>query len=66
MEREGAQGIVLDLRGNGGGLLEEAVLSASLFLPKGEVVVSTELAQPRATPSTRPSAATCRGRRSSS
>ena len=41
VEREGAQGIVLDLRGNGGGLLQEAVLIASLFLPKGQVVVST-------------------------
>jgi carboxyl-terminal processing protease len=42
VEREGAEGIVLDLRGNGGGLLEEAVLSASLFMPEGRVVVSTD------------------------
>jgi carboxyl-terminal processing protease len=42
VEREGAEGIVLDLRGNPGGLLEEAVLSASIFLPEGEVVVSTD------------------------
>ena len=41
LEREGAEGIVLDLRANGGGLLDEAVLSASVFLPPGEVVVST-------------------------
>lgn len=41
VEREGAEGIVLDLRANPGGLLQEAVLSASLFLPEGEVVVST-------------------------
>jgi len=41
VQREGAEGIVLDLRGNPGGLLEEAVLSASLFLPEDEVVVST-------------------------
>jgi carboxyl-terminal processing protease len=41
MERRGAKGIVLDLRGNGGGLLDEAVLSASVFLPKGKVVVTT-------------------------
>jgi carboxyl-terminal processing protease len=41
VEREGAQGIVLDLRGNGGGLLQEAVSIASLFMPKGKVVVST-------------------------
>jgi len=42
VEKEGAEGIVLDLRHNPGGLLEEAVLCASLFLPEGEVVVSTE------------------------
>jgi carboxyl-terminal processing protease len=42
VEGEGAEGIVLDLRGNPGGLLEEAVLSAGVFLPGGEVVVSTE------------------------
>jgi carboxyl-terminal processing protease len=42
VEREGAEGIVLDLRGNPGGLLEEAVLSASVFLPKDAVVVSTD------------------------
>jgi carboxyl-terminal processing protease len=41
VERKGAEGIVLDLRGNGGGLLEEAVLGASVFLPEGDVVVST-------------------------
>jgi carboxyl-terminal processing protease len=40
--RSGAQGLVLDLRGNGGGLLNEAVLSASVFLPKDELVVSTD------------------------
>jgi carboxyl-terminal processing protease len=40
--RRGAEGLVLDLRGNGGGLLNEAVLSASVFLPKGEPVVSTD------------------------
>ena len=40
--RRGAKGLVLDLRGNGGGLLNEAVLSASIFLPKGELVVSTD------------------------
>jgi carboxyl-terminal processing protease len=38
--RQGAQALVLDLRGNGGGLLNEAVLSASTFLEDG-VIVST-------------------------
>jgi carboxyl-terminal processing protease len=42
VEKEGAEGIVLDLRHNPGGLLDEAVLCASLFLPEGEVVVSTK------------------------
>jgi carboxyl-terminal processing protease len=42
VRRRGAEGIVLDLRGNGGGLLQEAVLSASVFLPEGETIVSTE------------------------
>lgn len=38
---KGAEGIVLDLRGNPGGLLDEAVLAASVFLPEDEVVVTT-------------------------
>ncbi|HEU4737904.1 MAG TPA: S41 family peptidase [Solirubrobacterales bacterium] len=41
VEEKGAEGIVLDLRHNPGGLLDEAVLTASLFLPEGEVVVRT-------------------------
>lgn len=41
VEKEGAKGILLDLRHNPGGLLGEAVRSASLFLPEGEVVVTT-------------------------
>ena len=39
--REGAEGLVLDLRANGGGLLNEAVLSTSVFVDEG-TVVSTE------------------------
>lgn len=42
VRRQGAEGLILDLRGNGGGLLEEAVLNASIFLPKGTVVVTTK------------------------
>lgn len=42
LQGEGAEGLVLDLRGNGGGLLDEAVLTAGIFLPEGEVVVSTD------------------------
>lgn len=36
--RQGAKGIVLDMRGNGGGLLSEAVLVSSIFIPKGTIV----------------------------
>ena len=36
----GAKQIVFDLRGNGGGLLREAVSIVNLFVPKGEEVVS--------------------------
>jgi carboxyl-terminal processing protease len=38
--QQGAQGMVLDLRGNGGGLLTEGVLVSSIFVPDG-VIVST-------------------------
>lgn len=35
-------GIILDLRGNGGGLLQEAVNITNIFVDKGQVVVSTK------------------------
>lgn len=39
---QGMQGLVLDLRWNPGGLLEEAVEVCQKFLPRGQLVVSTE------------------------
>jgi carboxyl-terminal processing protease len=38
--RAGARGVVLDLRHNGGGLVEEARLVASIFLPDGTIVTT--------------------------
>ena len=37
-----AKGIILDLRNNPGGLLHEAVKIVNLFMPKGQLVVSTK------------------------
>ena len=42
MREEGARGIVLDLRDNGGGLLSEAISVASVFIEDGEVVTYRE------------------------
>ena len=42
LKEQGAKGVILDLRGNPGGLLIEAVNITNLFLPKGKLVVSTK------------------------
>lgn len=42
LKSEGATQIILDLRGNPGGLLNEAINVCNLFVPKGEVIVTTK------------------------
>jgi carboxyl-terminal processing protease len=42
LEAQGMQGLVLDLRGNPGGLLEQAAKVAEKFVQKGTLIVSTE------------------------
>ncbi len=42
LKDQGATKVILDLRGNGGGLLREAVNIVNLFVPKGETVVETK------------------------
>lgn len=41
LKKQGMKRLVLDLRGNGGGLMDEAVKILSLFVPKGTVVVTS-------------------------
>ena len=40
LKDQGAQRIILDLRGNGGGLMDEATDIVSLFVPKGTLVAT--------------------------
>ncbi|ALO15974.1 putative CtpA-like serine protease [Salinivirga cyanobacteriivorans] len=42
LKSQGAESYILDLRGNPGGLLMEAVEIVNLFVPKGELIVSTK------------------------
>lgn len=42
LKKKGAQSLILDLRGNGGGILDEAVNIVNFFVPKGQEIVSTK------------------------
>ena len=42
LKNDGAKKIILDLRDNPGGLLTEAINVTNLFIPKGELVVTTK------------------------
>lgn len=42
LKKQGINGLILDLRGNGGGLLNEAVDIVNIFVNKGQVVVYTK------------------------
>ncbi|MDF0714828.1 S41 family peptidase [Muricauda sp. 334s03] len=42
LKGRGAERLVLDLRGNPGGLLSEAINVTNLFVPKGELIVTTK------------------------
>ena len=41
-EKPGMKGVILDLRGNGGGLMNEAVDIVNIWVPKGTLVVETK------------------------
>ncbi len=42
LKGRGAERLILDLRGNPGGLLSEAINVTNLFVPKGELIVTTK------------------------
>lgn len=42
LKREGAKQLILDLRGNPGGLLNEAVNITNIFVPRNQLVVTTK------------------------
>lgn len=48
LKNRGARGFILDLRGNGGGSMAEAIDIAGIFVPKGTTVVSTKGKIPQA------------------
>ncbi|NLY23555.1 MAG: S41 family peptidase [Bacteroidales bacterium] len=42
LRKRGATSLIMDLRGNGGGILDEAVNVVNLFVPRGEEIVATK------------------------
>ncbi|SDL90073.1 S41 family peptidase [Bacillus sp. OK048] len=42
LQKQGMKGLVLDLRHNPGGLLDEAISISSLFVPKGKLILKVE------------------------
>ncbi len=46
LKQRGATKVILDLRGNPGGLLTEAVNVCNIFIPKGQLIVNTESTVP--------------------
>jgi carboxyl-terminal processing protease len=44
LKEQGAEKIILDLRGNPGGLLSEAINVTNIFVPQGELITSTKSA----------------------
>ena len=42
LQKQGMKGLVLDLRHNPGGLLDEAINISSLFVPKGKLILKVE------------------------
>lgn len=47
LEKQGADSWILDLRGNGGGRLDQAVDVSSIFIPNGMIVATDGRARPR-------------------
>ena len=47
LDKQGMRGLVIDLRNNPGGLLDQAVKICDIFLPRGQLIVSTEGRSPQ-------------------
>jgi carboxyl-terminal processing protease len=47
LKKKGMKRLVLDLRGNGGGLMQEAIRIVSIFVPRGSTVVTSRGRDPK-------------------